>query len=61
MKVWRQELSDSAFDFLNHLCDGHSLGTSLDHVQQAHEVSEEQLFSWFQDWLEEGFFAQFRV
>ncbi len=60
-KVWRQELSDSAFDFLNHLCDGHSLGTSLDHVQQAHEVSEEQLFSWFQDWLEEGFFAQFRV
>jgi hypothetical protein len=61
LKVWRQELSETAFDFLNLLRDGHPLGTSLDRVQQTHEVSEEQLFSWFQNWLGEGFFRSFRV
>jgi len=61
LKVWRQVLSDSAYGFLQLLCDGHSLGTSLDQVQRAHEVSEEQLFTWFQDWLEEGFFQSFKV
>ena len=61
LRVWRQELSDAANEFLELLCDGRPLGASLDQVQQAHEVSEEQLFSWFQNWLQEGFFAKYSL
>jgi len=56
LKVWRLELSDSAFHFLTGLCQGKSLGESLGETIEEYQETEEQLFEWFQSWVLEGFF-----
>lgn len=59
LKVWRLELSDAAFCFLNYLCRGLPLGQSIDLTLETHEDTEETVFEWFQEWVTEGLFSTF--
>ena len=61
LELWRMELSPEGFHFLNRLCAGDSLEESLDHTLERFKTSEEELFAAFQNWLSEGFFAEFSV
>lgn len=61
LKVWRMELDEPCYAFLQGLLQGHSLGESLDHTLASHGSDEETLFDKFQGWLSEGFFGSFLV
>ena len=59
LRAWRQELSEPAWNFLQHLISGKCLGEALDLVIENSGESEEQLFQWFQEWVGDGFFSSF--
>ena len=59
LEVWRMELHDAAYCFLDHLCRGTPLGESIELTQNSHDVADDLLFRWFHNWTREGFFASF--
>lgn len=61
LDVWRRELEPGAYDFLSYLLQALPLGEALDRTLEAKQLSEEQCFEWFQQWLEEGFFCRYQM
>ena len=61
LKVWRMGLNPVQQKFLQQLCHGKTLGEAIDSTLEVHSSDEERLFTWFQDWLSEGFFSNFTI
>lgn len=61
LKVWRMGLNPIQHEFLRQLCQGKTLGQAIDFTLEENDEDEENLFSWFQEWLSEGFFSNFII
>ncbi len=60
--IWRMDLEDAAFDLLQALASGKSLGSALDETAgsldgDGEEAAAQRVMGWFRDWVSSGLFS----
>ena len=60
--IWRMDLEDAAFDLLQALASGKSLGSALDETAGGldgvgEEAAAQRVMGWFRDWVSSGLFS----
>lgn len=60
-ELWRAPLSEEKRNFLVALLQGQSLGAAIDSSLQGQNCTEDQLFEWFQTWVDDGIFSGFSL